>query len=187
MGVKDSDSDLARRAAAGEAAAREQLARAHGPVSFRVARSLGLDEHDAEDVAQEVMLRLFASLGRYDPARARMGTLVYRMTVNAANDLRSSRARCPAGADTTAVLSAPAPRPAPPAAGDDTGELHRAVTAAVAGLPLRQRQVCTLHDLEGLSIADTAAALELTVTNVRTHLTYARRALRQRLAGLLED
>ncbi|MHC4916440.1 MAG: RNA polymerase sigma factor, partial [Planctomycetota bacterium] len=42
------------------------------------------------------------------------------------------------------------------------------------------------HDLEGLSIADTASTLEITPTNVRVHLTHARRALRERLGHLLE-
>jgi DNA-directed RNA polymerase specialized sigma24 family protein len=52
--------------------------------------------------------------------------------------------------------------------------------------PERQRQVFVLHDLEELSVPDTAAALEITETNVRVQLCSARRALRERLAHLLE-
>jgi len=185
--VKETDAELARRAARGDPAAAEELARAHGPAAFRLARSLGLDEHDAEDVAQEVLVRLLGMLGRYDPDRAALGTLVYRMTVNAAADLRRKQAVRPGRADSEVLRSAPAREEySEPAIGNDPGRIRRAVLAAAQDLPERQRQVFVLHDLEELSIPEAAAALEISETNVRVQLCSARRALRERLAHLLE-
>jgi RNA polymerase sigma-70 factor (ECF subfamily) len=184
--VKQTDADLARRAARGDPAAAEELARAHGPAAFRLARSLGLGEHDAEDVAQEVMVGLLRMLGRYDPERAALGTLVYRMTLNAVTDVRRRQAGRPGQADSEVFRSAPDPRGAPAPAVDEPGRVRMAVLAAAQGLPERQRQVFVLHDLEELSIAEAAAALEITETNARVHLCSARRTLRERLAHLLE-
>ncbi len=185
--MRETDAELARRASRGDPGAAEELARAHGPAAFRVAQSLGLGEHDAEDVAQEVLVRLLGALARYDPARASLATLVFRMTANAVADLRRRQAARPGQADTEALRTAPAREDGrADAAGDEPGRIRMAVLAAAQGLPERQRQVFVLHDLEELSIGDTAAALEITETNVRVHLCSARRALRERLAHLLE-
>lgn len=185
-GVRNQDAELARRAAEGDAASRDELVRQYGPASFRCARSLGLGDHDAEDVAQEVMVKLLGSIDRYDPSRAAIGTLVYRMTVNTVHDFRSRPARREVRGSTTVMKSLSNPRSAAEARRMENGEMRELIVRAVRDLPGRQRQVCALHDLEGLSIADTAAALEITPTNVRVHLTHARRALRERLGHLLE-
>lgn len=158
----------------------------HGPASYRCARSLGLGEHDAEDVAQEVLLKLLGVMARYDPEKAAIGTLVYRMTMNATADHRRKPARREVRADTGMIRAVPDPDSHDEAERLEHGELRELITATVHELPERQRQVCVLHDLEGMSVADTAHTLEITPTNVRVHLTHARRALRERLARILE-
>jgi RNA polymerase sigma-70 factor (ECF subfamily) len=184
--VNETDAELARRAAAGEPAAAEQLARTYGPAAFRVARSLGLGEHDAEDLAQEVLVRLLGLLGRYRPERASLGTLVYRMTANAVSDFRGRPAAREARADSEVLRGAGDPRGGTGAERLEAAELRELILAAAAGLPERQRQVFILHDLEELPVGDVAAALETSPGNVRVHLCSARRALRERLAHLLE-
>jgi RNA polymerase sigma-70 factor (ECF subfamily) len=108
------------------------------------------------------------------------------MTVNAVHDLRAKPQRKEVGASTTVMRSIPNPRDRAEAERLEFGEMRALIVNAVRTLPQRQRQVCVLHDLEGLSIADTAASLDITQTNVRVHLTHARRALRERLSHLLE-
>jgi RNA polymerase sigma-70 factor (ECF subfamily) len=184
--VNTEDAVLARRAVSGEAAAAEELARRHGPAAFRLARALGLGEHDAEDVAQEVLVRLLKMLDRYDPEKASLGTLVHRMTMNAASDHRRRQAGREVSSEDADLRAAPNARSFTEAAGLAPGEIRRAVLAAADGLPERQRQVFVLHDLEELPVADVAAALEITATNVRVHLCAARRTLRGKLAHLLE-
>lgn len=178
--------EIARRAASGDAAAAEALARACGPIAFRVARAAGLGEHDAEDLAQDVLLRLVGMLDGYDPQRAAPETLVYRMTLNAAADARARAGRRESRAATAVLDSAADPRAAAPGDGLAAADLRRLITAAAMELPERQRRVFLLHDLEGLGAAETAAAMGITETNVRVHLCAARRALRRRLAHLLE-
>jgi RNA polymerase sigma factor (sigma-70 family) len=133
--VKKTDAELARRAARGDPAAAEELARTHGPAAFRLARLLGLGEHDAEDVAQEVLVGLLGMLGRYDPDRASLGTLVYRMTANAVTDLRRKQAGRPGRAETEVLRSTPDTRGTGGSDGGEPGEIRRAVLAAAESLP----------------------------------------------------
>lgn len=183
--MKSEDSELARRAAAGEAEAVECLVRLYGPLICRTARSLGCSPHDGEDVAQNVLLKLLSALKRYDPRQAALRTWVYRMTVNAVADQRRSSRPREQSMETELLHEIPDHHR--PADSPETGEVRAAVERAAAALPEQQRRVFALHDLEGLSAAETAAALELSAGNVRVHLCHARRTLRKRLAYLLED
>lgn len=183
--MNEKDAVLASRAAGGQPEAAEELARQHGPAAYRLARSLGLGEHDAEDVAQEVIVRLLGMLERYDPEKAALSTLVYRMTTNAVCDARRKLAGFRTPDDSDVIRSAPARGAGPAAPGGGDG-VRQMVLAAAESLPERQRQVFILHDIEELSVAQAAAALEISETNVRVQLCSARRALRERLAHLLE-
>lgn len=176
--------DLLPRAQAGDAAARDELLRrCHGTV-YRWALVQTGQADDAEDVAQEVLVRLYRYLGRYS-GRARFTTWLYRVTRNTALGWRRQLvSRLRVLRDVTMNL----PSPAAPA-GDPVERLHAAriaavVTALFQQLPARQREVFNLAEIEGVALVDIAERLGMNPSTVRAHLFRARRTLRARiLAG----
>ena len=176
--------DLVHRAQAGDTAARDELLRrCHGTV-FRWALALTTDADDAEDVAQEVLVRLHRFLERFS-GRSRFTTWLYQVTRHAALGWRrrlSSRLRVAREVAVDAPLTT--------GGGEDPVErLHGAQIAAVVmalfrELPTRQQEVFNLDDIEGVALVEIAARLEMQPGTVRAHLFRARRTLRARiLAG----
>jgi RNA polymerase sigma-70 factor (ECF subfamily) len=176
--------DLVRRAQAGDGRAREELlARCHGMV-FRWANMLTRDADDADDVTQEVLITVTRKLHRYH-GRSRFTTLLYQVTRNAALSLRrrvTGRLRL-----ITRLQIQP-----PSDAQDPLDALHasqtaEAVRAMLQALPVRQREVFYLVDVEGHSASEIAPQLGLRPVTVRAHLFRARRALRTRILERFPD
>ena len=158
---------------------------------------------DAEDVAQEVFLRVHRARETYEPTAA-FSTWIYRITVNTSlNVLRARKARLavsgemparPGGsrADETGDGDAGLLDPADP---DDPGpegaaekdELARVVRQVVDGLPERQRTAILLNKYQGLSYEDTAAAMDLSLAAAKSLLTRARVTIKERLEPYLES
>jgi RNA polymerase sigma-70 factor, ECF subfamily len=183
--------DLLPRAQAGDAAARDELLRrCHGTV-YRWALVQTGDPDDAEDVAQEVLVRLHRYVGRYS-GRARFTTWLYQVTRNAAlgwHRQLTSRLRV-----LRKVAADRPPAATPP--GDPVDRLHAShiaevVTALFQALPARQREVFNLAEIEGVALVEIANRLGMNQNTVRAHLFRARRALRSRIlashAELAED
>ena len=89
-GALHPESELLVRARRGDLTAFEELLKQHETQVFRVAYRLLGNPEDARDVAQEVFLRLHSSLSRIDETR-QLGAWLYRVTVNAAEDVRRKR------------------------------------------------------------------------------------------------
>jgi RNA polymerase sigma-70 factor, ECF subfamily len=187
MALRTEDAELARLVQSGDSQARDSLVGTYGAASYRTARSMGVEASTCEDLAQDVMIGLLGMIHRYDPKRASLATLVYRMTINAVNDVLRKMKRGEQRARTSVMMALPSRQAEKEAQRMEFSDMQPLIVQAIKNLPQRQRQVSVLHDLEGLSIADTAEALKLSVTNVRVHLTHARRKLRETLAHLLED
>jgi RNA polymerase sigma-70 factor (ECF subfamily) len=170
---------LVRRALAGESAAREELlTRCHGTIR-RWARVLTDDQDEAEDVAQEVLIRVALRLDRY-AGRSRFTTWLYQVTRNTALSLRRRVTRrlrligeMTAGAERRAADD--------PQAQAEASHVRRVVTELFQELPLRQREVFYLVDIEGHDAVDIAPRLGLRPVTVRAHLFRARRALRGKI------
>jgi RNA polymerase sigma-70 factor (ECF subfamily) len=170
---------LVRRAQAGESAAREELlTRCHGTIR-RWARVLTDDQDEADDVAQEVLIRVALRLDRY-AGRSRFTTWLYQVTRNTALSLRRRVTRrlrligeMTAGAERREVDD--------PQAQAEASHLRRVVTELFQELPLRQREVFYLVDIEGHDAVDIAPRLGLRPVTVRAHLFRARRTLRGKI------
>jgi RNA polymerase sigma-70 factor (ECF subfamily) len=178
----DTDEVLLRRIAGGDAPAFRQLAARHGPRVLAVARRTLGDGAEAEDIVQEVFVRLWQHAGRWQPGRAQLATWLHRVTVNLClNHLQRVRNRTePLDAEALESTVAPAS-----VEGDvSAAERRRLVHAAVAQLPERQRAAVALFYTAGASTAEAAAALSVKATE--SLLVRARRTLRERLAALLE-
>lgn len=144
---------------------------------------------DAEDLAQEVFLRVHRARETYEPT-ARFSTWIYRITVNTSlNSLRGRRVRRAIGGafpDDAAAADPPDPDERPPEAAAEDEELARVLRAILDELPERQRAAILLNKYEGLSYDDTAKAMDLSVVAVKSLLTRARVAIKARLEPYLE-
>ena len=168
--------ELVRRAQAGEAAAREELLTCCRGAIQRWARVL---TDEADDVTQEVLIRVALRLDRY-AGRSRFTTWLYQVTRNTAFGLRRRVARRLRliGGMTERMQEDHGPDPSVQA---EASELRRVVEQLFRELPLRQREVFYLVDIEGHDAVDIAPRLGLRPVTVPAHLFRARRALRGKI------
>jgi RNA polymerase sigma-70 factor (ECF subfamily) len=170
---------LAHAAARGDADAFDALARAVHLRIHRWALAHVRDADEADDVTQQVLLRLYRHLGRWR-GRGRFSSWLYRVTANEAVSWSSrsrrfaARVRDGVGARESSTA---------PALGEaiDRARLVDRATRQVRRLPPRQREVMDLVDLQGYEPAEVAEMLDLNPNTVRANLFKARRALRRRL------
>jgi RNA polymerase sigma-70 factor (ECF subfamily) len=177
--LEEQAAGLVRRAQAGDSAAREELlTRCHGTIR-RWARVLTDDQDEAEDVAQEVLIRVALRLDRY-AGRSRFTTWLYQVTRNTALSLRRRVVR---RLRLVGDLIAGAERHQPddPQERAEASHLRGVVTKLFQELPLRQREVFYLVDIEGHDAVEIAPRLGLRPVTVRAHLFRARRTLRGKI------
>jgi RNA polymerase sigma-70 factor (ECF subfamily) len=180
------DDELVARIQAGEVRLFETLMRRHNQRLFRMLRALLRHDAEAEDVMQEAYVRAFAHLGDF-AGRASFSTWLLRIAANEAMArLRRGRRFLSAAVDigdeeAEMVLSALASPERNPEDQAGTAELRSLLTEVIDALPERYRAVFVLREVEGLSTAETAEALELTAENVKVRLHRARALLRAAL------
>jgi len=181
-----SDVDLIRRTAEGDDEAFAALvARWHGTV-YRWAAGMTGDPDDADDVAQQVLVRLYAHVGRFR-GEARFSTWLYQITRNAARDAARRRGRRARAMERMTTLDPPPTATPHPADTGPDAEVTGRARAALARLPERQRAVLDLVDLQGYAPQEAAELLGVAPATARVHLLRARRALRAALvAGLAQ-
>ena len=167
-----SDAELVRAAQAGDRDALDQLVTRHGRRVLSVARGVTRHREDAEDVAQEVFVRLLRTIGRVDPERPIEAWLV-RLTLNAA---RSARSRSPRRRE-DGLEAAGAGLAAPPDQGRAVEEAQFRAALADASLVLgeREREVFLLRDVEGLEVSVIAEVFQVAEVTVRRQSSDARR------------
>ena len=174
-----SDADLLAAFALGDQSAARALTGRHLPRVFSHACRLLQDHAEAEDVAQEAMLKLWKMAPNWRDGEAKLSTWLYRITANAATDrLRKRR--------TVALEAAPEPEDNAPSvvAGMIENDRQKALHTAMATLPERQRNALVLRHFEELSNPEIASALETSVEAVESLLGRARRALADKLSHL---
>ena len=182
--VHDPDLDLVVRAGQGDQAAIQALvARKLPRVLTLAARMLG-DRSDAEDVAQEVFVRVWKQAPRWQPGAARFDTWIHRVALNLCHDrLRLRRRREAATGDPPDVADER------PSAETLLNQQQRAarVEQALQSLPTRQREALVLCTWQGMGNIEAAGAMDVTVEALESLLSRARRTLRTTLADLRED
>lgn len=141
------------------------------------ARMLGGDRAEAEDVAQEAMLRLWRQAGDWRQGEAKVTTWLFRVTANLCIDrLRKARGQ--------ALDSVPEPEDDRPGADAQLQEQARAqaLDTALAELPERQRQAVVLRHIEGLSNPEIAEVMDIGIEAVESLTARGKRALAAGLA-----
>lgn len=174
------DSDLIAQAAAGDAAAFQALVERHRSMVYRVAYQFAGNHHDAEDIAQEVFIKVYRSLDRFRQD-AQLSSWLYRIVMNACIDHRrrhSPAGSAPFGEDAEQkMLNTPEVAPGP----EDrayAGELGSLLESAVAALPKGQRIVFVMRHHQGLKLGEIAEALGLAEGTVKRQLHAAVHRLR---------
>jgi RNA polymerase sigma-70 factor (ECF subfamily) len=169
---------LVERLRAGEPRAFEELVAAYQHRVFGVAfRMLG-NGAEAEEVAQDVFLRVHRGIASFR-GEAKLSTWLYAITSRLClNRLGGERRRDRRGEATLERLAAP---DADPSVDVERGELDAALQRAIAELPEERRILVVLRDLEGLSYGEIAAALDMELGTVRSRLHRARMDLKDKL------
>ncbi|WP_146344356.1 RNA polymerase sigma factor [Falsiphaeobacter marinintestinus] len=166
-----------------ELAARELTTRL-GPRTFSVALRVLGDRAEAEDVAQDAMMRLWKMAPDWQPGQAKVSTWLYRVTLNLCLDLKRRKRGGSVGIDDV-------PEPADPAksAPDQLQDAARsdALQDALMQLPDRQRQAVVLRHIEELSNPEIAGIMEIGVEAVESLTARGKRALAAALAGRREE
>jgi RNA polymerase sigma-70 factor (ECF subfamily) len=155
---------------------------------YAAALAILRNEHDAEDAAQEAMLKAFANIRQFR-AEARFSTWLIQITVNEALMRRRRERTVPMERlDDREEESEYAPRDFAdwreiPSEALERKEVRQRLAEALAKLDLKYREVFMLRDMEHLNIQETAEALGITVASVKTRLLRARLMLRDLLAA----
>ena len=176
------DSELVRQIQSGDAAAFDELMRRYKhPVVNFVFRMLG-NAHDADDVAQDVFVRLYQNLDTYRPNMT-FSTWLFALARHAAIDRLRWRARHRA----EPIESVPEIVASSGTAEDvNAREIGDEIAAAVAKLPEDQRTAIVLSEYHGMSYAEIAGVMRCSEKSVESHLYRARQTLRSALQHLLD-
>jgi RNA polymerase sigma-70 factor, ECF subfamily len=176
------DSELVRQILSGEATAFDELMRRYKrPVVNFVYRMLG-NPQDADDVAQDVFVRVYQNLDTYRP-ETKFSTWLFASARNAAIDRIRWRSRH----RTESIESAPEIVASLGTAEEvDAHEIRDQIAAAVAKLPEDQKTAIILSEYQGMSYAEIAGAMHCSEKSVESRLYRAKQTLREALRPLLE-
>jgi len=178
--MDDSDEALMARVARGDERAFQLLGRRQLPATIGLARRILGNSADAEDVAQEALVRVWTYAPRWRPL-ALFRTWLTRIVVNLCLD-RKRRAPW-VELEAAGDLIDPAPGAGEKAESD---ERERIVDAAIDKLPLRQRSAIVLTYTEGMSNAEVAEILDTSVSAVETLLVRGKQNLRRALGDMID-
>ena len=174
----ETDASLLARAQAGDVSAFERLSSAYADRLFMLLLRLLGDRGEAEDVAQEVMLRAWRGIARFQ-GQSSYVTWLYRIAVNEANRALEKKARRPAGVSIGAQeLQLPASPAYDPSRQAENSELRRVLGQALAELPPALRTAIVLRDVEGLSTQEAAEIAGVSQAAFKSRLHQARLRVR---------
>jgi len=192
--LRDPDIRLMLRVRADEPGAFEELVERFQRRLVGVMHHLVGNPEEAEELAQEVFLRVYRSRAKYRP-RSKLSTWLFTIANNLALNCLRSRQRKPVVPLNTRDSGPLGPRPAEQLVSDDgTGpsqkmekkELAAVIQQALGGLNERQRLAVVLNKFEDMNYAEIAEVMGLTTKAVKSLLSRARENLREALSGYLD-
>jgi len=177
------DTDLISRAAGGDSSAFQALVERHRSMVYRVAYQFAGNHHDAEDIAQDVFIKVYRSLDRFRQD-AQLTSWMYRIVMNACIDHRRRQrpaVAAPFGEEAEQrMLNTPEERPDPEERAY-AGELGQVLESEIGRLPNGQRVVFVMRHHQGMKLSEIAEALGLAEGTVKRQLHAAVHRLRQAL------
>ncbi|MCB1056569.1 MAG: sigma-70 family RNA polymerase sigma factor [Acidobacteria bacterium] len=183
--TSQSDLNLSRNASDGDAAAWDELIHRYGGRIFGIARQFARDPAEAEDLTQEIFLKLYRNLHRYRgdvPLVAWSLKLSRNLCIEHYRRTRHERRSGVASEDLLEQM---------PGTDDPRETVERrqrlaTVQRAMAQMSRDLALVVALRDLQGLSYEETAATLEIPMGTLKSRLVRARRELAERVADLVQ-
>lgn len=192
--LRDPDVQLMLRVKNGEEAAFAKIVARYQDRLINIFCNLVGDEQTAQDLTQEVFLRIYRARNGYQPT-AKFSTWMYRIANNLASNSRRSKGRRKEVQLKTNESGPLGSRPAEKLLADksalmptrqlDKSEMQNAVREAMESLNERQQMALLLHRFEGLSYADIGDAMEMSPQAVKSLLSRARENLRSKLEGFV--
>jgi RNA polymerase sigma-70 factor (ECF subfamily) len=178
--VEQTDDDIIRHVLSGNTGMFELLMRRYNERVYRAVRAIVRDEQEAEDVMQQVYVNALAHLNQFNGS-ARFSTWLTRIAIHESLARVRRRGRYEVFDDERADASlAMSEHPSQnPERQAFTGELRGLLEYAIDALPNGMREVFVLRDVEGLSTAEAADALDVSEDVVKTRLSRGRAALRR--------
>ena len=178
------DDPLERRAIdlakGGDGGAYEYLVSKYVKRVISIAWGIVRNAHDAEDLAQEAFVKAYTNIGRFRSGEP-FGPWIYRIITNLSLDVVKHRARVREEELTELEPASRRDRADLPAA---VNEIGIRIEAAIESLPEMQRVVARLHLVEEFSHTEIAGMTNLSEGTVRSHLSLARKKLREQLADV---
>jgi RNA polymerase sigma-70 factor (ECF subfamily) len=178
----EEERQLVRLAQSGEEAAFEELIRRHQQRVFGLVSGILRRREDVEDVVQQVFLKVFVSLKRFDQ-RAAFSTWLYKISVNECWDyLRKKKVRplvyeADLSEEQVSRLDGVVSADQPPTSSSDRAEARDLLERMMEKLPEQDRELLVLKEVEGFSVQELAEILDLNVNTVKVRLFRARARL----------
>lgn len=158
---------LASAAAGGDEAAMGELYERYVDPIYRFVHIRTRDHADTEDLCQDVWMRVVRAIGKYEAARGGFPAWLFTIAGNAVKDYyRRSSCRPETPTADMLYLNRPSIEVSPEESAE-RGEVAAQLAKAMSGLPSKQRQCVTLRFFNGLSLAETAAVMGMTIGNVK--------------------
>jgi RNA polymerase sigma-70 factor, ECF subfamily len=171
----EEDRELVRQAQNGNDPAFEELVRRHQQRVFALVGGILRRREDVEDVAQQVFLKAFVSLKRFDQ-RAAFSTWLYKITVNECWDyLRKKKVRplvyeSDLSEEQVSRLDGIVSQDRSPVGPSEQAEAREMIERMLEKLPEQDRQLLVLKEVEGFSVEELAEILNLNVNTVKVRL-----------------
>lgn len=188
------EEELIQRLASGDRSAFREMVETYKKKIYFLALDMVGNPSDAEDISQEVFLRVFRSFKTFHQD-AKLGAWLYRITYNASIDHLRKRALTPEPIEDEALEGIYQSQPQiaepqaslNPAVAAERGLLQDRIEKALANVSPREKAVFLLRHYEDLSLKEIAESLELTVGSVKSYLFRAVRKLRTELVPCQTD
>ena len=196
MRTNTSDRQLVERLREGDATAMPELQTVYGARIFQLALRYMKNREDAEEITQDVLLRVFRKIDAFR-GDAALSSWIYRITFNAAmSRLRSLKHRRPAEVPQEMVLRTDMAEPGTPRdvadwsdLADDRllrSEMRTRLVSALSELPDIYRAAVLLRDVQGLSTEEASAVLGVKPQTLKSRLHRGRLILREHLADFAD-
>ena len=183
------ENQLVQEAKAGSLTAFEELISSYEKRIYNYCLRMTNSREDAEDLTQEVFVRVYKSLKRFR-GKSQLSTWIYRIAHNICID-RYRKTRLvtislsqPKGEDDEGEIELPAGNPSPEEEAMRL-ELKKHLLKSISELPPKYRSVIVLRDIQNYSYDEIAEILRLPLGTVKSHISRARAALRKAVSPYL--